>query len=193
MIKENLVKISENMYEIPKQSGMNVPGKIFVSEKLLNDIEEDALKQVVNVAKLSGIVGYSIGMSDMHVGYGFPIGGVAAFDFKTGVISPGGVGYDINCLSGDSKILTEFGYWKKIKDFEENFEKESLPILGKEDKRLLSSKISLFMNKHSDKIIRIKTKSGREISATREHPFYTKNGMKAIEEIKEGNEILLYP
>jgi len=97
MIKENLVKISENMYEIPKQSGMNVPGKIFVSEKLLNDIEEDALKQVVNVAKLSGIVGYSIGMSDMHVGYGFPIGGVAAFDIEKGVISPGGVGYDINC------------------------------------------------------------------------------------------------
>ena len=64
---------------------------------LLQNLEEDALKQVVNVAMLPGILKYSIGLSDMHVGYGFPIGGVAAFDLDSGVISPGGVGYDIDC------------------------------------------------------------------------------------------------
>ncbi len=90
-----LKKISKNIYEIPKEGKMNVPGRIFMSENMV--IEEDALKQVANVAHLPGILKYSIGLADMHVGYGFPIGGVAAFDMDKGVISPGGVGYDINC------------------------------------------------------------------------------------------------
>ncbi len=93
--KEKLKKIRENEYELPKEGKMIVPGKIFISEKMI--IEEDALKQVANVACLPGILKYSIGLADMHVGYGFPIGGVAAFDTDRGVISPGGVGYDINC------------------------------------------------------------------------------------------------
>src|SRR3989344_8248149 len=85
------------MYELPKTCKMLVPGRIFFSEKLLQNLEEDALKQVANVAMLPGILKYSIGLSDMHVGYGFPIGGVAGFDLDTGIISPGGVGYDIDC------------------------------------------------------------------------------------------------
>jgi len=97
MYKETLKKISENIYELPMINGMLVPGKIFFSEKLLENLEEDALKQIANVARLTGILNASIGLSDMHVGYGFPIGGVAVFDIDRGVISPGGVGYDINC------------------------------------------------------------------------------------------------
>jgi len=97
MYKEKLKKISENIWEIPMINGMLVPGRIFFSEKLLNNLEEDALKQIANVARLPGILKYSIGLMDMHVGYGFPIGGVAAFDIEKGIISPGGVGYDINC------------------------------------------------------------------------------------------------
>jgi tRNA-splicing ligase RtcB len=93
--KEQLKKISKNVYDLPKLNGMLVPGRIFISENMT--IEEDALKQVANVACLPGILKYSIGLADMHVGYGFPIGGVAAFDVDKGVISPGGVGYDINC------------------------------------------------------------------------------------------------
>lgn len=96
-LKEQLRKIGEFQYELPKQGKMNVPGLVFASEKLLKDIEENALQQVVNVACLPGIVGRSIAMPDVHVGYGFPIGGVAAFDMKEGIISPGGVGYDIDC------------------------------------------------------------------------------------------------
>lgn len=96
-LKSQLKKIQENIYELPKIGEMNVPGRIFASEKLLKDIEEDSLKQVANVATLSGILKASIAMSDMHVGYGFPIGGVAGFDVDKGVISPGGIGYDINC------------------------------------------------------------------------------------------------
>ncbi|HJX50920.1 MAG TPA: RtcB family protein [Candidatus Nanoarchaeia archaeon] len=95
MYKEKLKKIGKNEYELPKMGKMLVPGRIFISDKMI--IEEDAIKQVANVAHLPGILKYSIGLPDMHVGYGFPIGGVAAFDMDKGIISPGGVGYDINC------------------------------------------------------------------------------------------------
>jgi tRNA-splicing ligase RtcB (3'-phosphate/5'-hydroxy nucleic acid ligase) len=84
---------------IPRQGRMRVEGMIIADDRLMNDIRGDeAVKQVANVAELPGIVGRSIGMPDIHWGYGFAIGGVAAFDpDEGGVISPGGVGYDINC------------------------------------------------------------------------------------------------
>lgn len=86
------------MYLLPQENGMRVPGLIVANEDLLQqgDIEKP-LDQVRHVAFLQGIEGYSIAMPDIHWGYGFPIGGVAAMDAETGVISPGGVGYDINC------------------------------------------------------------------------------------------------
>ena len=92
-------KISENIWQIEKSGKMKVPGIIFASDILMKNIEKDGktIEQVQNVAQLPGIVEKSIAMSDAHQGYGFPIGGVAAFDMEKGVISPGGVGYDINC------------------------------------------------------------------------------------------------
>ena len=91
-------KIHDYLWEIPRENKMNVPGKIYASEKMLATIHEDnAAQQVMNVAQLPGIVKYSLAMPDIHWGYGFPIGGVAAFDVNSGIISPGGVGYDINC------------------------------------------------------------------------------------------------
>lgn len=96
-----LKKIDEYRWEIPVtyKPGMRVPGMIFASEKLLSKIQADeAVEQVANVAHLPGIVGYSLAMPDIHWGYGFPIGGVAATDpSEGGVISPGGIGFDINC------------------------------------------------------------------------------------------------
>lgn len=86
------------MYLLPKEGGMRVPGLVVATEEILKEGDfEKPLEQVRNVAYLTGIVGYSIAMPDIHWGYGFPIGGVAAMDVDTGVISPGGVGYDINC------------------------------------------------------------------------------------------------
>ncbi|MBA2727964.1 MAG: RtcB family protein [Parachlamydiaceae bacterium] len=83
---------------IPQEGEMRVPGLVIATKKLLEELELDQpIQQVRNVAHLPGIVGYSIAMPDVHWGYGFPIGGVAAMDAETGVISPGGVGYDINC------------------------------------------------------------------------------------------------
>lgn len=96
-----LRKIDDYRWEIPQDfdPGMRVPGLIFADEKLLTKIRRDqSLRQVANVAHLPGIVRYSLAMPDIHWGYGFPIGGVAATDpDEGGVISPGGVGYDINC------------------------------------------------------------------------------------------------
>ncbi len=93
-----LKKLSETMWEIPREGGMRVPGLVFASEAMMEDIvRDDAVRQVMNVAHLPGILKYSIGMPDIHWGYGFPIGGVAAMDVEQGVVSPGGVGYDINC------------------------------------------------------------------------------------------------
>ncbi len=86
------------MWEIPKEGKMNVPGLLFSSDKLIEKVKQDnSIQQVKNVACLKGIVGHSLAMADAHVGYGFCIGGVAAFDVNEGIISPGGVGYDINC------------------------------------------------------------------------------------------------
>jgi tRNA-splicing ligase RtcB len=91
-------KINDYLWEIPKQGEMRVPGRIFASEKLIQEMDEKVREQVTNVAALPGIQAASIAMPDAHWGYGFPIGGVAAFDpDEAGIISMGGVGFDISC------------------------------------------------------------------------------------------------
>jgi tRNA-splicing ligase RtcB len=97
--KVPLEKLDEYSWRIPQyKSGMRVPGIVFANKDLLEKIQTDrTLEQCVNVAHLPGIYKHSITLPDGHEGYGFPIGGVAATDYDEGVISPGGVGYDINC------------------------------------------------------------------------------------------------
>jgi tRNA-splicing ligase RtcB len=91
-------KIGECTWEIEPRGRMRVPARFYARESALDQIRRDqALDQLTNVAQLPGIVGYSLAMPDIHWGYGFPIGGVAAFDLEDGIVSPGGVGYDINC------------------------------------------------------------------------------------------------
>src|SRR3989344_2677944 len=100
MRKEDLVKINDYLWEIPGsfRKDMLVPARIYADEGLLEEIFRDkSLDQIVNVATLRGIQKYALAMPDAHEGYGFPVGGVAAFDAAEGIISPGGIGYDINC------------------------------------------------------------------------------------------------
>jgi len=98
MQKDDFKKINDYIWEIRKRGKMNVPARIYVSEKMLNEVLKDrSVEQLINTATLPGIVSYSMAMPDIHEGYGFPIGGVAAMDVEKGIISPGGVGYDINC------------------------------------------------------------------------------------------------
>ena len=97
-MKTTLEKMDDYRWIIPKTGAMRVPGMVFADQALIRAILRDqSLVQVTNVASLPGIVGYSLAMPDIHWGYGFPIGGVAAFDMEEGIVSPGGVGYDINC------------------------------------------------------------------------------------------------
>ncbi len=99
MTIEKLHRIDGTRLEIPRdyKAGMRTNGIIYVDEGLEKELELKSIEQVANVATLPGIVGSSLAMPDIHTGYGFTIGGVAAFDLKNGIISPGGVGYDINC------------------------------------------------------------------------------------------------
>ena len=103
-------QISDVSWEIPStyMAGMNVPARIYASRKLLENMDSGVIEQVTNVACLPGIVRHSYAMADAHWGYGFPIGGVAAFDTEKGVISPGGVGFVVNC--GMRLIRTNLHY-----------------------------------------------------------------------------------
>lgn len=99
ILNGNLKKLRECVWEISTdyKKGMRVPGRIYLDDDAMKNVETGALDQVANVACLPGIQKFSIGLPDIHFGYGFSIGGVAAFSARTGVISPGGVGFDINC------------------------------------------------------------------------------------------------
>ncbi len=96
-LKDRLVRVREGLYELPRSGCMKVPAWLFLSERLLRAVEEGAVRQIANVACLPGIHKRSVALPDMHFGYGFPIGGVAALDFEEGGLSPGGIGFDINC------------------------------------------------------------------------------------------------
>jgi len=98
-MEDILKKITDYKWELGKdyKKGMRVPAYFYISRKLMKDLEKDAVEQAANVATMPGIRVASLVMPDVHVGYGFPIGGVAGFDVEEGVISPGGVGFDINC------------------------------------------------------------------------------------------------
>jgi tRNA-splicing ligase RtcB len=98
--KQDFERISDCVYQVPQKfrGDMRVPARLYASDELLEDaLQDDSVKQLVNTATLPGVVQYALAMPDIHQGYGFPIGGVAATRAPDGVISPGGVGYDINC------------------------------------------------------------------------------------------------
>ncbi len=106
-----LQRVDANRWRIPQHynAAMHVPGMVYADDELIAQIQEDnALQQVANVATLPGIVGYSLAMPDIHWGYGFPVGGVAATDAENGVVSPGGIGFDINC--GVRMLATDLLY-----------------------------------------------------------------------------------
>lgn len=129
--KTSIRKLAEWLWEIPRgyRSDMRVPARFYASESMLPNILADrSLEQLVNVATLPGIVGYALAMPDIHEGYGFPIGGVAAFDPKSGIISPGGIGYDINC---GVRLLRTGESWQGIQ--------ERIPLLAREVYRQVPS------------------------------------------------------
>ena len=155
---------------------MNVPARIYATKKLLEGMDQGVIEQVMNVASLPGIQRYSYAMADAHWGYGFPIGGVAAFDPETGVISPGGIGFDINCLHPDSRILDEHGSWHRISDLK--IEGQRLVTLNTAAASPISTRAIRFMRRYEEgALIRIRTAFGQEIAVTKDHPLLTQRGM----------------
>ncbi|MDY7083184.1 MAG: RtcB family protein, partial [Halobacteria archaeon] len=148
------------------------------------------LEQVRNVATLPGLQKYSIVMPDGHQGYGFPIGGVAAVDAEDGVISPGGIGYDINCLTGDSDVLLEFGRRRKIESLVDGFADEKAVVAAENQ---VESDIRLATESENKQVYEVETATGDRIRATKDHEFLTPDGMKPLKEIEEGSSVYLHP
>ncbi len=193
-------KIDEFRWEIPKREGMNVPGRIVADEGIVEMLREEneknaewnSLNQIRNVASLPGIQKYSLALADVHCGYGAPIGSVTAMDMQTGVITFGSIGFDINCLEGNTKILHEFGYNKKMKDFGNSWRKERIKC-SNPAKKMKDTEIERFISfKPKGRVFRVKTETGREIIATEEHPFFTPKGMVELKHFN-GEKIAVYP
>lgn len=177
------------------KQGMNVPVKVIASKQLLEDMDEGAIDQAANVAQLPGIVDHSLVMPDSHWGYGAPVGSVFATDSdKGGVISPGAIGFDINCLHGSSEVLSELGYRKEIKDMKQDVQNESLICCNLENKNILNAKVGAWMKDEANpSIVKVTTKNGEEMKATKDHPVLTEQGMKTIEEIEHGDKVAINP
>ena len=194
---ENLVQISDYEWEIPTyiRSDMRVPVRIFATRELLEQIVGDkSIDQAINAATLPGLVGHVVVMPDMHQGYGFPIGGVAATEFPQGVVSPGAIGYDINCLSGDSSILHSLGYTRRIADMSEKWRDADLPCFDVEKQSLAAGKPVLWFGKPpTTEVFRITTQTGCTLTATADHPLWTLDGMIECGQLRVGDQAAISP
>src|SRR3989454_1607702 len=181
-------------YLIPKsyKPAMRTDGLIFADAKMMDQVRKDfAAEQVANVATMPGIVGKSMAMPDIHWGYGFPIGGVAAFDYDEGVFSPGGNGFDINCLSGDSLVLSSHGYRLPMSKFVDTWRKTRLASVNPVH-RTKSTDIAAYMRFRAQVAYRVRTSTGVEVTATAEHPFLTPGGMVPLKEVGR-RPVAIYP
>ncbi len=210
---KELQQVSEVLWELPVsyKAGMRVPARIIASKELIDSMDAGVFNQISNVASLPGIQKYAYCQPDGHWGYGFPIGGVAAFDPEQGgVISPGGIGFDINCLVRGSKILTDQGYTRQIEEFEsdfvevENFNSpyalksqkcvQSVLSFDADQKSFSSKNIGYFMKKkHCGSVFQIRTRLGYTVEVTEDHPILTKMGMFEAGKLSKKQEIAVYP
>ncbi|WP_297068181.1 RtcB family protein, partial [Thermococcus sp.] len=194
----SLRRLDKIRWEIPKfDERMRVPGRIYADDALIEKMRGDkTLEQAANVAMLPGIYKYSIVMPDGHQGYGFPIGGVAAFDAREGIISPGGVGYDVNCLAPDSKVLTEHGYWIKVEELPQKFKLQGLKVYNLDEGHNDTSNVALIAEREvedGEMAVRITTESGRVIEGSEDHPVLTPEGYVYLGNIKGGDPVIVYP
>ena len=191
----NLNKLSDYLWEIPKTGGMRVPARLYASEPMLEEILSDnAPQQAANVAHMPGIVKASMAMPDIHWGYGFPIGGVAAFDLDDGVISPGGVGYDINCLAGPSRVLHDHGYTRSIAEMEATWPGDTLRCHDLDRSSSDTTSIRRFLKRVPDEpVYRVRTAGGDTITATADHPVWTPDGMTEIGDLAPGDRVARHP
>ncbi|MFB6229280.1 MAG: RtcB family protein [Halobacteriales archaeon] len=186
-----LRRLREHVWEIDREGDMRVPGRVLASEALLEEIQDDrTLTQLQNTTHLPGIQKHAICMPDGHQGYGFPVGGVAGIDAENGCISPGAVGYDINCLTGDGEVLLEFGRRARIEGLSNQFEDERALVA---DDDLIPSSLRLFTETPRETVYEVETTAGDTIGATGDHPFATPEGMTSVDELEEGDTVFVHP
>ena len=186
-----LHKVRDYVWEIPQEGEMRAPARVLASEQLLDEISEDkTLQQLKNTTHLPGITKHAICMPDGHQGYGFPVGGVGALDAENGCISPGAVGYDINCLTGDTEVLLEHGRAVSIEDLKTRFEDERAMVA---DDALTPSSIRLFTEREDATVYEVETETGKRITATGDHPFLTPDGMSELGALSNGDEVMIQP
>ncbi len=187
-----LEQVREYVWELPRTGEMRAPARVLASRPLLEEIAGDnTLRQLRNTAHLPGVVGHAMCMPDGHQGYGFPVGGVVATDAEEGVISPGGVGYDINCITGNSEVLLEFGRRVEIRDLADRFEDERAVVAGPDG--AVESDIRLFTQSDERTVYDVETETGEEIQATPDHPFATPDGMVPLRELEVGSAVYVHP
>ncbi|MBN2387362.1 MAG: RtcB family protein [Anaerolineales bacterium] len=170
---------------------MRVPVRIFATRDLLEQVLHDrSLEQAINTATLPGLVGAVVVMPDMHQGYGFPIGGVAATEFPQGVISPGGVGYDINCLTGETRILHSHGYTRRIDEMVSLSTAEDLACLDIGGLHTGNTRPVRWLKQdpHTP-LLRVTTCGGLIVSATADHPFWTQDGMVPLGRLRPNDQV----
>ncbi len=186
-----LEKVREYVWEIPPEGGMNVPARVLASEALLDEIsEDDTLEQLKNATHLPGVRKHALCMPDGHQGYGFPVGGVAGIDSENGCISPGAVGYDINCLPGDTDVRLSFGRRARLSSLRERFEDEEVVVA---DGPRTTSPVRLFTESEPRAVHEVETEVGDTVEATADHPFATPDGMTELGELSPGDTVYVRP
>lgn len=193
--RSDLRKVGDFLYEIPEsfRADMRVPAHFYADDDILaKALEDRSLEQLVNTATLPGIVGQAMAMPDIHQGYGFPIGGVVATRLPNGIISPGGVGYDINCLTGDSRILTALGYTRPIAEMADGWTQTQLVCQDFGVQREAKTAIVRYLRRPADRVYRLRTESGQEITATPDHPFWTPDGMVTLAQLAPGDKVAVW-
>jgi tRNA-splicing ligase RtcB len=193
-----LEQVDPHCWRIPKsyKAGMRVDGLIFSNDRLLPQLLQDqAPEQVANVAFLPGIRGASLAMPDIHWGYGFCIGGVAATDpDEGGVICPGGIGYDINCLAGDARVLHAHGYTRRIEEMADAVSSARLTCFALARGEQAATAIDFWLAQLPQApVLRVVTEGGDELRATADHPFWTPRGMVPLGELKPGDAVAVAP
>ena len=169
VLKEKLKKKAENIYEIPKEGKMIVPVHIFASDVLMKSIQKDkTLEQAKNAAQLPGVIEKVVVMPDAHQGYGLPIGGVLAVDSKKGIISPGAIGYDINCgIRLIASSLSEKEFLKKRKDLLNDIYKAIPSGVGEGTKKKWSdAEMNDILNNGSQALIQMNFATKEDIEKT---------------------------
>ena len=184
-------QVSEVSWEIPTsyKAGMQVPARIYATKKLLGGMDAGVIEQVTNVACLPGIMRYAYAMADALWGYGFPIGGVAAFVLEKGVISPGGIGFDINCLDPECRVLDEYGAWHRIADL--RIGDSRMALLNLRNNELEAASAVLHLSRREEhSLLSVKAEWGREIHVTKDHPVLTRRGMVPAGELRKTDELI---